>query len=72
MQRDRDIAAVARQRLVDRVVDNFLDQVVQTTLTHVADVHGRTLPDCLETFEDLDGIFAIPLRFAEFLSHVSS
>jgi hypothetical protein len=38
----------------------------------VADIHGRTLPDGLETFEDLDGIFAIALRVAEFLSHVSS
>jgi hypothetical protein len=72
MQGDRDVAAIAGQRLVDRVIDNFLDKVVQTTFTHVADIHGRTLPDGLETFEDLDGIFAIALRVAEFLSHVSS
>ena len=42
---DLDVVAVAGERLVDRVVDDLVDQVVQPTHAHVADVHGRPLAD---------------------------
>ena len=45
--------AVAGQRLVDRVVDDLVDQVVQAALTGGADVHAGPLADRLETLEDL-------------------
>ena len=31
-----------------------VNQVVQTFFSDVADIHGRTLPDRFQTFEDLD------------------
>ena len=46
--------AVASQRLVDRVVDHLINQVVQTLLANVTDVHGRTFTHCLQTLQDLD------------------
>jgi ATP-binding cassette subfamily F protein 3 len=38
---------------------DFLDKVVQTTFANVADVHGRTLADGFESFEDLDTILGV-------------
>ena len=49
-----DPVAVARQRLVDRVVHDLPDQVVQASLAGRADVHARALADRLEPLEDLD------------------
>src|SRR5688572_32767566 len=51
---DVDLVAVPGQRLVDRVVDDLIDQVVQPGRTGRADVHRRALPHRLEAFEDLD------------------
>jgi hypothetical protein len=53
-QGDLDVVAVAGQRLVDRVVDHLVDQVVQPALAGGADVHARTLADGLEPLEDGD------------------
>ena len=52
--RHLDVVAVAGERLVDRVVDDLLDEVVQAARTGRADVHAGPLADRLETFEDLD------------------
>jgi hypothetical protein len=38
--RDCDQAAVAGECFIDRVVDNFIDEVVKTTWTGGADVHA--------------------------------
>ena len=51
---DVNAVAVAGQRLVDRVVDDFVDQVMQSAEADIADVHRRTLPHRLETFQYLD------------------
>ena len=53
-QGDLDVVGVARERLVDRVVDHLGDQVVQASLAGRADVHARPLADGLETLEHLD------------------
>ncbi len=53
-QRDLDPVAVPGQRLVDRVVDHLVDQVVQAALAGRADVHARALADRLEPLEHLD------------------
>ena len=37
----RDVLGKAGHRFVDRVVDDFVDQVVQASLADIADVHGR-------------------------------
>ena len=54
VDRDVDRVAVARQRLVDRVVDDLVDQVVQAAHTGRADVHARPLAHGLEALEDGD------------------
>ena len=56
--------AVPRKRLVDRVVDHLVHQVVVATLPSVADVHGGTLAHGLHALQNLDvgGVVASRLR----------
>ena len=49
-----DRVAVAAERFVDRVVDDFADEVVQTALIGAADIHARPAADGFEPFEHLD------------------
>ena len=51
---DLDVVAVARERLVDRVVHDLVHEVVQPADADIADVHGRALADRLQAFEHLD------------------
>ena len=48
------LVGVAGQRFVDRVVDDFVDQVVQSHLAGRADVHGGTQPDGLQPLQNGD------------------
>ena len=60
VDRHVDVGTVAGQRLVDRVVDYLIDQMVQTLLTNVADIHGGALAHRFEALKDLNirrGIF---------------
>jgi hypothetical protein len=59
VQRDVDLVAETRERLVDRVVDDLIDEMVQPWRAGRPDVHGRTLPDSLQPFEDLDLVRAV-------------
>ena len=61
VDRDVDLIAVAGQRLVDRVVDDLVDQVMQARRTGRADVHRRPLAHGLEPFENLDFVGAVLL-----------
>jgi hypothetical protein len=54
-----DRVAVASQRLVDRVVDDLVDQVVEPPGVRRPDVHGGPLPDCLEALQHLDLLGAV-------------
>ena len=56
---DVDLVAVPGQRFVDRVVDDLVDQVMQTLRPGRADVHGRALAHGLEALEDLDLVGAV-------------
>ena len=47
------VRGVAGHRLVDRVVDDFVDQVVQAADVRVADVHAGPLADVLQVAEML-------------------
>ena len=58
-QRDVDAGRVAGHRLVDRVVDHLVDEVVQTGQTGRADVHPGALPDGLEALEHRDVFCAV-------------
>ena len=51
---DRDAGAFTGERLVDGVVDDLEDEVMQSTLACVADVHAGALANGLEPLEDLD------------------
>jgi len=51
---DRNLAAEARERLVDGVVDDLVDEVVKAHHARRADVHAGTLADRLEALEDRD------------------
>ena len=59
VDRDVDLVTEARQRLVDGVVDDFVDEVVQPRLAGRPDVHRGPLPHGLEAFEDLDLVGAV-------------
>ena len=59
---DLDVGGVARHRFVDRVVDDFPDQVVQAPHVGRADVHARSSPDGVEAFEDLDALGVVVAR----------
>ena len=54
---DVDFLGVAGQGLVDGVVDDFVDQMMQSHLAGRADVHGRAQAHRLKAFQDFD-VFA--------------
>src|SRR5438132_13652036 len=56
MDRHVDPRAKAREGLVDRVVDDLVDEMVQPAARHRPDVHRRPAPHRLQTLQDLDGI----------------
>ena len=58
-QRHIDPRGPARHGFVDRVVDHFPHQVVQSRRPGRADVHPRTLAHGLESFEDRDITLAV-------------
>ena len=69
MDRDVDLIAEAGQRLVDGVVDDFVDEMVQPGRPGRADVHRRPFADGFEPLENLDFVGAVV--FAGALSAVA-
>ena len=51
---DIDARGMAGESFVDGVVDDLIDEVMQTHLAGRADVHGGTQPDGRQAFEDGD------------------
>jgi hypothetical protein len=71
VKRDRDGVRVARQRLVDAVVDDLVDHVVQArAVIGVADIHAGPLAHGLQALENLDGIRAVFAGRAGVVCHV--
>ena len=60
---DLDQVVVARQRLIDGVVDHLEHELVQPSRAGRADVHARAEPDRLEAFENGD-VFGGVSRFS--------
>ena len=54
VNRDVHLIAESGQRLVDRVVDDLVDEVMQPGRAGRTDVHGGPLADRLQPLEDLD------------------
>ncbi len=53
---DQDFLGIARERLVDGVVDDLVDHVVQArAVVGVADIHARSLAHGIKALENLDG-----------------
>ncbi len=50
----RDVVTVAGQRLINRVVNNLVDEVMKAARTRGPDVHAGTLANRLESLEDGD------------------
>ena len=53
---DVNFVSVSGKRFVNGVVDNFVDEMVQSHLTGRADVHGGTFPYRFHAAEDFNGI----------------
>ena len=58
-----EVVVATGERLVDSVVDNFVDEMMEPPRARRADVHARAQPDRLEALEDGDvfggiGVFA--------------
>ncbi len=56
---DVDFIAVSRKRLVDRVVDDLIDQVVQAARARGPDIHARAFADGLHPLENLYLAFVV-------------
>ena len=57
---DRHEICMTGQRLIDGVVDDFVDHVMKTgTIIGIADVHAWSLADGIQAFQDLDGVCAV-------------
>jgi hypothetical protein len=53
------LIAEAGERFVNRVVDDLVDEMMQSGLARRPDVHGGSLAHGLEPFENLDLVGAI-------------
>ena len=53
-KRDVDRVTIPRHRLIYRVVDNLINQVMQAAMARIADIHPRSFSDGFKSFEDLD------------------
>src|SRR5438034_740393 len=56
MNNDLDRVAEAGQGFVDRIVDDLIDQMMQTDLTGRADIHRRALSDRVAALKHRDRI----------------
>jgi hypothetical protein len=54
MQSNVNAGADARQRFVDRVVYNFIEEMVKPVRAGAPDVHRGPPPDAFQTFQYLD------------------
>ncbi len=54
-----DGSAITGQRLIDRVIYNFVDEMMQGFDIRAAHIHARALADMLNTFQCLNGTYII-------------
>src|SRR6266516_103288 len=59
MNRHLHCVAIASHHLVDTIIDNLVNQVMQTALIGSADIHTRAHPHSLKAFENLDVLLAV-------------
>ena len=56
---DFNTGRVTRQRLIDRVIHDLINQVMQAHLAGRADVHGRAQPHRLQALENFDVVACV-------------
>ena len=71
MNRHVDETRVARERLIDGVVDDFVDEMVQTARAGGADVHAGAQADGFEALEGLDVVAAVLTTIAVHVCHAA-
>ncbi len=60
IERDRDDVGMAGQGFIDRIVDDFIDHVMQArTVVSVTDIHAGALADSVQSLQNLDRVRAI-------------
>ena len=60
IKRDVTNGCVARKGFINRIIDDFIDHVVQArTVVGITNIHAGALAHGIQSFEDLDGIRAI-------------
>src|SRR5439155_16356813 len=62
VNRHVDLIAEAGERFVDRVVDDFVDEMMQPGRPRRSDVHRGTLANRLEALENLDLVGVVVVR----------
>jgi hypothetical protein len=67
-----NLCTATHQSLIDTVVHHLKNQVVQPSYAGVTDVHAGTLPDCLQTFQNLNLLRFIGLRLFQVVLTSSS
>src|ERR1700730_14639012 len=56
VDRDFNLVGETSKRLIDGIIDNFVDQMVQSQIAGGADVHGRSQAYGFHAAEDFDGV----------------
>ena len=56
MNRDIDFVRVSGERFVDRVVDDFVDEMMQPNFAGRTDIHRRPLAHGLHAAKNFDGV----------------
>ena len=70
VQRHRDAVGVTVEVFIDGVIDDFPDQMVQSLLVRIADIHRWPFAHRLESFEDGD-VFGGVVRGRERGGHLN-
>src|SRR5262249_39707506 len=67
MNRDVDFVSVSGESFVDRIVDDFIDEVMKAEFAGRANVHGGTFAHRLHATENLDRIGGVVGVIAVFI-----
>ena len=65
-----DVFTMSRQRLINRVVNYLLYQVMQSFYANVTNVHGRSFPYRFQSFQNLNTICGIIVVLNHLLCYV--
>ena len=68
VHRDRDMFRMTCHRFIDRVIDDFPDEVMESLFIRFSDIHPGTFANGFEAFEDLDltGVVGHTIEFLGF------